>query len=142
MRSSFQSRRALTHFSKYSETRAMKSRAGRIWRSEEMDRNASSGFAPLAGVIRRRISGNGLPANWNLIRKRRGAPGERAGDPAARILMQIYSQNAPVTHAAESVMPVVVAFVSPKSKGTMDTVNKARKKGFKVFIIPYGGVDE
>ena len=59
---------------------------------------------PLAGVIRRKISGNGLPANWNLIRKRRGAPGERAGDPAARILMQIYSQNAPVTHAAESVM--------------------------------------
>lgn len=47
-----------------------------------------------------------------------------------------------IDYAAESVMPVVVAFVSPKSKGTMDTVNKARKKGFKVFIIPYGGVDE
>ena len=29
---------------------------------------------------------------------------KRVGDPAARILMQIYSQNAPVTHAAESVM--------------------------------------
>ena len=47
-----------------------------------------------------------------------------------------------IDYAAESVMPVVVAFVSLKSKGTMDTVNKARKKGFKVFIIPYGGVDE
>ena len=92
------------HFSKYSETRAMKSRAGRIWRSEEMDRTASSGFVPLAGVIRRRISGNGLPANWNLIRKRRGAPGERAGDHVARILMQIYSRNALVTHPTESVM--------------------------------------
>ena len=56
--------------------------------------------------IRFRSLGRGytLPANWNLIRKRRGAPGERAGDPAARILMQIYSQNEPVTHAAESVM--------------------------------------
>ena len=69
-----------------------------------MDRTASSDFAPLAGVIRRRKYGNGLPANWNLIRKRRGAPGERAGDPAAMILMQIYSRNAPVTYAAESVM--------------------------------------
>ena len=47
-----------------------------------------------------------------------------------------------IDYAAESLMPVVVAFVSLKSKGTMDTVNKARKKGFKVFIIPYGGVDE
>ena len=69
-----------------------------------MDRTDSSGFDPLAGAIRRKISGNGSPANWNLIRKKRGAHGERAGDPAERILMQIYSQNAPVTHAAESVM--------------------------------------
>ena len=29
---------------------------------------------------------------------------KRAGDPAARILMQIYSQNALVTHPAESLM--------------------------------------
>ena len=47
-----------------------------------------------------------------------------------------------IDYAAESKMPVVVAFVSPNTKGTMDTVNKARRKEFKVFVVPYGGADE
>ena len=40
-----------------------------------------------------------------------------------------------VNYASEAEMPVVVAFRSPRTKGTNDTVKKAEKHGFKVFII-------
>ena len=42
-----------------------------------------------------------------------------------------------VKYASEAEMPVVVAFRSPRTKGTNDTVKKATKKGFKVFVIDY-----
>jgi hypothetical protein len=42
-----------------------------------------------------------------------------------------------IDYAAESGKPVVVAFVSPKSKGTLDTVRKAEKRGFKVVVTRY-----
>ena len=40
-----------------------------------------------------------------------------------------------VKYASEAEMPVVVAFRNPRTKGTNDTVKKAEKHGFKVFII-------
>jgi len=42
-----------------------------------------------------------------------------------------------IDYAAASEKPMVVAFVSPKSKGTLDTVRKAEKKGFKVVVTRY-----
>ena len=42
-----------------------------------------------------------------------------------------------VKYASEAEMPVVVAFRSPRTKGTNDTVKKATKHGFKVFVIDY-----
>lgn len=42
-----------------------------------------------------------------------------------------------IKYAAESEVPVVVAFVSPRSKGTMDTVNKAKKQGFRMYVTVY-----
>jgi len=42
-----------------------------------------------------------------------------------------------VKYASEVEMPVVVAFRSPRTKGTNDTVKKATKQGFKVFVIDY-----
>ena len=32
---------------------------------------------------------------------------------------------------------IVVAFRSPRTKGTNDTVKKATKQGFKVFVVDY-----
>lgn len=42
-----------------------------------------------------------------------------------------------VKYASEAEMPVVVAFRSPRTKGTNDTVKKATKQGFKVFVVDY-----
>lgn len=42
-----------------------------------------------------------------------------------------------VKYASEAEMSVVVAFRSPRTKGTNDTVKKATKQGFKVFVIDY-----
>jgi len=42
-----------------------------------------------------------------------------------------------VKYAAEAEMPVVVAFRSPRTKGTNDTVKKATKQGIKVFVVDY-----
>ena len=42
-----------------------------------------------------------------------------------------------VKYAAEAEMPVVVAFRSPRTTGTNDTVKKATKQGFKVFVVDY-----
>ena len=42
-----------------------------------------------------------------------------------------------IKYAADSEVPTVVAFISPRSKGTKDTVSKARKRGFKVFVAEY-----
>ena len=42
-----------------------------------------------------------------------------------------------IKYAAEAEMPVVVAFRSPRTKGTNDTVKKATKQGFKVFEVEY-----
>lgn len=42
-----------------------------------------------------------------------------------------------VKYASEAEMPVVVAFRSPRTKGTNDTVKKATKQGFKVFVFDY-----
>jgi hypothetical protein len=40
-------------------------------------------------------------------------------------------------YARNHKLPLVVAFRSPRSKGTNDTVKKATKHGFKVFMIDY-----
>ena len=42
-----------------------------------------------------------------------------------------------IRYAAGTELPVVVAFVSPQCKGTMDTLNKAKSKGFNVFVVEY-----
>ena len=42
-----------------------------------------------------------------------------------------------IQYASEVNVPIVVAFVSPRSKGTKDTVRKAQKKGFKVVVVEY-----
>lgn len=42
-----------------------------------------------------------------------------------------------VKYASEAEMSVVIAFRSPRTKGTNDTVKKATKQGFKVFVIDY-----
>ncbi len=42
-----------------------------------------------------------------------------------------------VNYAANSQSPTVVAFVSPRTKGTLDTIKKATKKGFVVFQYGY-----
>ena len=42
-----------------------------------------------------------------------------------------------IEYASKSTVSIVVAFVSPRSKGTLDTVTKATKKGFIVFIHDY-----
>lgn len=42
-----------------------------------------------------------------------------------------------IEYASESSIPIVVAFVSPRTKGTLDTINKATKKGFSIFRHVY-----
>ena len=42
-----------------------------------------------------------------------------------------------IEYASESAIPIVVAFVSPRTKGTTDTVNKAIKRGFSIFRYDY-----
>ena len=42
-----------------------------------------------------------------------------------------------VEYVAQSKQPIVVAFVNERTKGTWDTVRKAKKKEFKVVINQY-----
>lgn len=42
-----------------------------------------------------------------------------------------------VEYASKSTFPIVVAFISPRSKGTMDTVKKATQKGFAIYRYNY-----
>ena len=42
-----------------------------------------------------------------------------------------------IDYISDSENPMVIAFVGPNSKGTMDTVNKAVKAGFTVYKIEY-----
>ena len=42
-----------------------------------------------------------------------------------------------IEYASESTIPIVVAFVSPRTKGTLDTIRKARKKEFAVYTHAY-----
>ena len=42
-----------------------------------------------------------------------------------------------VKYASESPTPIVIAFVSPRTKGTTDTINKATKRGFAVYRHDY-----
>ena len=44
-----------------------------------------------------------------------------------------------IQYASESDRPVVIAFVSPRSRGTKDTVQKAKRAGMEVFVFEYGG---
>lgn len=37
-----------------------------------------------------------------------------------------------IEYASESHIPIVIAFVSPHTKGTMDTIKKATKRGFAI----------
>lgn len=46
-----------------------------------------------------------------------------------------------IKYAVGTELPVVVAFVSPQSKGSMDTVKKAKSKGFKVIVVEYENID-
>lgn len=65
-----------------------------------------------------------FPANWSSY--------GRAAGPIRNSEM--------ISYASESTIPVVVAFVSPKSKGTVDTVNKAKAKQFNLFVTDYNNV--
>lgn len=62
-----------------------------------------------------------FPANW-----------EKHGRSAGPI-----RNSEMIQYASEVNVPIVVAFVSPRSKGTKDTVRKAQKKGFKVVVVEY-----
>ena len=42
-----------------------------------------------------------------------------------------------IDYISDSENPIVIAFVGPNSKGTMDTVKKGKKAGFTVFKIEY-----
>ncbi|MBO4543591.1 MAG: DUF2493 domain-containing protein [Bacteroidales bacterium] len=46
-----------------------------------------------------------------------------------------------IKYAAASEIPVVVAFISDKTVGTNDTVNKAKKQGFTVYSANYSVVE-
>lgn len=65
-----------------------------------------------------------FPANWSNYGK--------AAGPIRNSEM--------IEYAYESTIPIVVAFVSPKSKGTIDTVNKAKAKQFNLFVTDYNNV--
>lgn len=67
------------------------------------------------------ISCKVFPAQWEVY--------GRAAGPVRNSEM--------IKYAAESEVPVVVAFVSPRSRGTMDTVKKAKKQGFRVYVTYY-----
>jgi hypothetical protein len=62
-----------------------------------------------------------FPANW-----------EKYGRSAGPI-----RNSEMIKYASEVNVPVVVAFRSPRTKGTNDTIKKATKKGFKVFEFDY-----
>ena len=62
-----------------------------------------------------------FPAQWHLY-------GRSAG-PIRNSKM--------VEYAAESEFPVVVAFLSLRTRGTRDTVKKAEKRGFRVITVEY-----
>ena len=42
-----------------------------------------------------------------------------------------------IEYASESSIPIVVAFVSPRTKGTIDTIIKAKEKEFSVYKYNY-----
>ena len=42
-----------------------------------------------------------------------------------------------IEYASKSQNPIVVAILSPRAKGTMDTVKKATKKGFTIYWHNY-----
>lgn len=46
-----------------------------------------------------------------------------------------------IKYAAESDVPVVVAFVSQNTKGTNDTINKAKRQNFHVYTMEYEVVE-
>ena len=62
-----------------------------------------------------------FPANW-----------EKHGRAAGPI-----RNSEMIKYASEAEVPVVVAFRSPRTRGTNDTVKKATKKGFKVVVVDY-----
>lgn len=68
---------------------------------------------------------NVFPADWSKYGK--------AAGPIRNSAMLDYAKNCE--------MPIVIAFVSPKSKGTLDTVNKAKKLGFKIYINEYNNIE-
>ena len=42
-----------------------------------------------------------------------------------------------IEYTSKSFKPIVIAFVSPRSKGTMDTIKKAIRKGFTIYRHEY-----
>lgn len=68
---------------------------------------------------------NIFPADWEKY--------GRAAGPIRNSAMLDYAKNCEI--------PIVIAFVSPKSKGTLDTVNKAKKQGFKIYINEYNTIE-
>ncbi len=42
-----------------------------------------------------------------------------------------------IEHASKSQNPIVVAFLSSRTKGTLDTVKKATKRGFTIYRYNY-----
>ena len=62
-----------------------------------------------------------FPAEW-----------EKYGRPAGPI-----RNSQMIEYASEADIPIVIAFVSPRTKGTIDTVQKARRKGFGIIINEY-----
>lgn len=70
---------------------------------------------------RNNISCTVFPAQWDIY-------GKSAG-PIRNSEM--------IKYASESDIPVVVAFVSQNSKGTKDTINKAKRQNFHIYTLEY-----
>ena len=64
-----------------------------------------------------------FPADWRTYGK--------AAEPIRNSQM--------IEYASEAALPIVIAFVSPRTKGTRDTIQKARRNGFETIINEYDG---
>lgn len=71
------------------------------------------------------ISYSTFPAQWSIYGK--------AAGPIRNSEM--------IKYASDSEIPVVIAFISPNTRGTNDTVSKAKKLGFKVYVTEYDNIE-
>jgi hypothetical protein len=76
-------------------------------------------------AIDNNISYTVFPAEWNKYGK--------AAGPIRNTEM--------IKYATMSKIPVVIGFISPRTKGTNDTISKATKLGFKIYTVNYDVIE-